>query len=151
MESIAPTFNNTHQFSIRYTMWWNYFSTCILVFFQGWFLCAFFQLQYWRGNVSKIICENTGPYKWKMRLFYRNYFIPLWRVMWDEYGFRNAQCTLGFQAKNVPTPLSFYPENVIGVQRSRKAQETIICWSGLLFFSQIEGTFKKPKITIQIH
>ena len=131
MESIAPTFNNTHQFSIRYTMWWNHFSTYILVFFRAGFYVLFFQLPlYWREDVLKILCENTGPYKWKMRLFYRNYFIPLCRVMWDEYGFRNAQCTLGFQAKNFPTSLLFHPWECNGCPKKQKSSRNynLLVW-----------------------
>ena len=35
-------------------------------------------------------------------------------------------------------------EGVLGVQRSRQAQETIICLFGPRFFSQNGMTFKKP-------
>ena len=42
-------------------------------------------------------------------------------------------------------------EDVFGVQRSGKAQETIICLLCLLFFSQNEMKFKKPTKTIKIH
>jgi hypothetical protein len=34
-------------------------------------------------------------------------------------------------------------EGVLGVQRSGQAQGTMICWFGLLFFSQKEMTLKK--------
>ena len=42
-------------------------------------------------------------------------------------------------------------ESVLGVQRSRQAQGTIICLFGLLFFSQNGITFKKPTKIIKIH
>jgi hypothetical protein len=41
-------------------------------------------------------------------------------------------------------------EGVLGVQRSRKAQGTIICLFGLLFFCQNGMTFKKPTKIIKI-
>ena len=42
-------------------------------------------------------------------------------------------------------------EGVLGVQRSGKAQGTIICLFGLLFFSQNGMTFKKATKIIKIH
>jgi hypothetical protein len=41
-------------------------------------------------------------------------------------------------------------EGVLGVERSRQAQETIICLFGLLFFSQNGMTFKKPTKIVKI-
>ena len=42
-------------------------------------------------------------------------------------------------------------EGVVGVQRSRQAQGTIICLFGPLFFSQNGMTFKKATKIIKIH
>jgi hypothetical protein len=42
-------------------------------------------------------------------------------------------------------------EHILGVQRSGKAQETIICLFGPLFFSQNGMTFKTATKIIKIH
>jgi hypothetical protein len=56
-----------------------------------------------------------------------------------------------FLAKSILLHYYITLEGVLGVQRSRQAQGTIICLFGLLFFSENGMAFKKPTKIIKIN